>query len=311
MIVTTGGRSTRSSSASSKTGSASTSSAAWTISTSLPNSSARICDGVVGQRLGERRHLAEHHQLLDDLGDGDAHRLGDVLDGRAGVDADEIGVRRGGLVERAHGVVVGAAAAAAAALAARRLLLLAGRAARGLRVDDDAAPAAGAGRAGRALARQRRARRALLGGLGRGAGVARRGCGRGRIGRIGRSGRSADAPSEAEELDCAGGAAAARGWPCAAAPGRVSRGRLAAGGRSEIAGGGGGPRRIVTGAGDGLGRPWRPRWRAPLVGSGRPSIAAAAWSTSTAEAGALTEMPAARSLSNTSLEDMSWVLASS
>ena len=34
----------------------------------------------------------------------------------------------------------------------------------------------------------------------------------------------------------------------------------------------------------------------PLVGSGRPSIAAVAWSTSTAEAGALTWMPAARSL---------------
>ena len=40
MIVTTGGRSTRSSSASSNTGSASTSSAAWTISISLRNSSA-------------------------------------------------------------------------------------------------------------------------------------------------------------------------------------------------------------------------------------------------------------------------------
>ncbi len=40
MIVTTGGRVARSSSASSKTGSASTSSAAWTISISLSNSSA-------------------------------------------------------------------------------------------------------------------------------------------------------------------------------------------------------------------------------------------------------------------------------
>ncbi len=38
ITVTTGGRSTRSSSASSKTGSTSTSSAAWTISISLPNS---------------------------------------------------------------------------------------------------------------------------------------------------------------------------------------------------------------------------------------------------------------------------------
>ena len=41
MIVTTGGRSSRSASASSKVGSTSTSSAAWTISIFLPNSSAR------------------------------------------------------------------------------------------------------------------------------------------------------------------------------------------------------------------------------------------------------------------------------
>ena len=41
MIVTTGGRSTRSSAASSNSGSSSTSSAAWTISISLSNSSAR------------------------------------------------------------------------------------------------------------------------------------------------------------------------------------------------------------------------------------------------------------------------------
>jgi hypothetical protein len=42
MMVTTGGRSTRSSSESSKTTSSSASSPAWMISTSLPNSSARI-----------------------------------------------------------------------------------------------------------------------------------------------------------------------------------------------------------------------------------------------------------------------------
>ena len=42
MIVTTGARSTRSSSASSKTGSETSSSSAWTISTSLPSSTASI-----------------------------------------------------------------------------------------------------------------------------------------------------------------------------------------------------------------------------------------------------------------------------
>ena len=50
-------------------------------------------DRVVGQRLGERRHLAERHQLLDDLGHRDAEVLGDVLDGRAGVDPDDVGAR--------------------------------------------------------------------------------------------------------------------------------------------------------------------------------------------------------------------------
>ena len=80
-------------------------------------------DGVVGQRLRERRHLAEHHELLDDLRDGHAHRLGDVLDRRAGVDPDEVGVRRGGLVRAARrcrrtcrgGGARGAGGAAAAA----------------------------------------------------------------------------------------------------------------------------------------------------------------------------------------------------
>ena len=50
-------------------------------------------DRLVGQRLGERRHLAQLHQLLDDLGDGDAEVLGDVLDRRAGVDPDDVGAR--------------------------------------------------------------------------------------------------------------------------------------------------------------------------------------------------------------------------
>ena len=57
-------------------------------------------DRVVGQRLGERGHLAQLHQLLDDLGDRHAEVLGDVLDRRAGVDADRVGLRAAGLVLR-------------------------------------------------------------------------------------------------------------------------------------------------------------------------------------------------------------------
>ena len=40
-------------------------------------------DRVVGERLRERRHLAERHQLLDHLGHRHAEVLGDVLDRRA------------------------------------------------------------------------------------------------------------------------------------------------------------------------------------------------------------------------------------
>ena len=62
-------------------------------------------DRLVGQRLGERRHLAHAHQLLDDLGDRDAEVLGDVLDGRAGVDPDDVGRALRGRVERRSAVV--------------------------------------------------------------------------------------------------------------------------------------------------------------------------------------------------------------
>ena len=79
-------------------------------------------DRLVGQRLRERRHLAQLHQLLDDLGGAEAERLRDLLDGGAGVDLgrqlllDLLGLREVGLDPRR--------AAAAAAAAARRLLLL-------------------------------------------------------------------------------------------------------------------------------------------------------------------------------------------
>src|SRR3954470_15256557 len=111
-------------------------------------------DGLVGQRLGERRHLAQRHELLDDLGRADPQVLRDVLDGRARPDSDDVGPgvrvlgdRRGDLFEDL---------ATAAATPARRAALLAGArrattgatgpararaAARGLGIDDDAAPA--------------------------------------------------------------------------------------------------------------------------------------------------------------------------
>ena len=269
----TGGRYVRSSSASSKTGSASTSSAAWTISTCLLNSSARMPDGVVGQRLRERRHLAEHHELLDDLRDRHAHRLGDVLDRRAGVDPDEVGVRRGGLVERGDGVVVRAAAAAAAALAARRLGLLAGRAARGLRVDDDAAPAAGTGGAGRALAGERGARRAVLGGLAA-VGGSRPGGGGGarRVGRLRRwLGAAGGAGTRGGRIGRRRlGAGGARPWRRAAGAraGRRRRGRRRRAARAA--------RGARSGAAGRARRAWprparRRRWSAAGVLRGRPS----------------------------------------
>ncbi len=49
-------------------------------------------DGLVGERLRERRHLTEHHQLLDDLGDANAEVLGDVLDRGTRGDLDQIGL---------------------------------------------------------------------------------------------------------------------------------------------------------------------------------------------------------------------------
>src|SRR5918998_1403986 len=123
-------------------------------------------DGVVGQRLRERRHLAEAHELLDHLGHRDAEVLGDVLDRRARVDLDDVGLQdadvlrdrlgvraapapaaapRGSSLGAAARTAAGAARAAGAAAAAGRLGV------------DDHAPDA-AGRAGGALALQRGAR---------------------------------------------------------------------------------------------------------------------------------------------------------
>ena len=48
-------------------------------------------DRVVGERLRLGLHLTQLHQLLDDLRDANVEVLGNVLDGRPGVDPDQVG----------------------------------------------------------------------------------------------------------------------------------------------------------------------------------------------------------------------------
>ena len=127
-------------------------------------------DRVIGQRLRQRRHLAEAHQLLDDLGDADAEVLGDVLDRRSGVDPDDVRLQRLDVLRGRS--LVGAATATATATARRTVRRTAtgaaartatgatGPAASGLGVDDH--PAHATGRARSALALKRGARRAAL-----------------------------------------------------------------------------------------------------------------------------------------------------
>src|SRR4051794_18013102 len=85
-------------------------------------------DGLVRQRLGERRHLAELHQLLDDLGRAELQELGDLLDRRAGAHLDGRVLLLLGLELRPRlGLEIGLdplGPAPAAAPAARRLGLL-------------------------------------------------------------------------------------------------------------------------------------------------------------------------------------------
>ncbi len=144
-------------------------------------------DRLVGERLGQRRHLPELHQLLDHVGRTDAERLGDLAHGRPGGDLEHgllvLGRRfEGRLFEQR----TAPAAAAATRRAARRCLRLV--AAGSLRVDDDAAtllaarPAGGSGgllrgrRGGGcgSLGLRRRLLRRRLRGLGRRRGLRRR-----------------------------------------------------------------------------------------------------------------------------------------
>ena len=117
-------------------------------------------DRIVGERLRECRHLAEHHQLLDDLRHRHAQVLGDVLDRGARVDSDQVRGLHRRRVDRGDRLVVGAPPAAPATRSAQRLV---GRAAllatRSLGVDHDAAAPTRPSAAGRALAGARVARR--------------------------------------------------------------------------------------------------------------------------------------------------------
>ena len=163
MIVITGGRSARAASSSSYSGSGSTSSAAWTMltffskesaSTSIASSESVWVSVAISPRVISFLITSE---------DGDAQRLGHLLDGRAGLD-----LRRRlllGLLGRRVEVGLDPRRAAAAAAAAAKGLLgrrRAGAPARGLGVDDHAAaaptcaggllaPAATPGGAGRAV----------------------------------------------------------------------------------------------------------------------------------------------------------------
>ena len=87
MIVTTGGRAVRSSSASSQT------SGSLVVGGVLDHDLALDLGGdqldlVVGERLRRGPHLAEAHQDLDDLRHRDAERVRQVLDGDARLDGD-------------------------------------------------------------------------------------------------------------------------------------------------------------------------------------------------------------------------------
>ncbi len=116
-------------------------------------------DRVVGERLRERRHLAEHHQLLDHLGYRHAEILRDILDRGSGVDADLVGRLHRGRVDRRDRVVVGAAPAPSAAGAALGLVGRAALLAAGcLGVDHHTPASARPGAAGCSLARARVAR---------------------------------------------------------------------------------------------------------------------------------------------------------
>ena len=283
MIVMTGGRYVRSSSASSKTGSASTSSAAWTISTCLSNSSARmptassdsVCVSVAiwpsimsflmisgtGTPIDSAMSLTVEPELI---------RTRSVCDAAASLSGATVSSyvprrrrprrwRRGG-----WDCWPGVRREACESMTTRR------------RPPGPAAPGV------RSPASEERVGRCLAGSLpSAGAGGPAAGwpaCRR-------RPARAARRRARA----CGGGLGARRGAGLAAG---CWRSRWAAAARSEAAGGAGGARRTVGRGAAGAAGLASACAAAPFVGSGRPSSAAFAWSSSTADAGALTLMPA-------------------
>ena len=196
-------------------------------------------DRVVGERLGEGRHLAQAHQLLDHFRHRHAEVLGDVLDGGARVDTHEVGVaNRGGVVDRRDRLVVGAAAPTASARAALGLVGGAGLlATRGLRVDHHAPAPGRPGARGSPLAGARVARgthsfgrdhaRPVRGGRGGGRGGLRRGLWWGWRGRRGslRRLRRGGQPGRGE---CRCGSGSGAGGRCRGRGGRRRGGRCRA-----------------------------------------------------------------------------------
>ena len=154
MIVTTGGRGVRSSSASVERLARPRPRRRCTTSTFLSNSSASTPIASSESVWVIEAISPSCHQLLDHLRDLDAEVLGDVAHGRARGDLDRRPPRRprspAGLARLGRRRAAPAAAAAALLRHRRRRLP-----ARGLRVDHD--PAAAPAGAGRALARGHRA----------------------------------------------------------------------------------------------------------------------------------------------------------
>ena len=77
-------------------------------------------DRVIGQRLRQRGHLAERHQLLDHLWNRHAEVLRDLLDRGARVDPDHVGRLHRRSVDRRDRLLVGPAPAPATARSALR-----------------------------------------------------------------------------------------------------------------------------------------------------------------------------------------------
>ena len=102
-------------------------------------------DGLVGERLCERGHLAQLHQLLDDLGRGQPEGLGDLAYGGARVDRGDRRLFDDVFLRGQVGLDPRCAPATAAPGWALRRRRVGAAGARGLRVDDHATAASAGG----------------------------------------------------------------------------------------------------------------------------------------------------------------------